>query len=98
MSSVEEERRERKKELEKERAVGLLQWHARLAERLQKEEATRSRCNTQLVGCGFAPVSPKKAARVRDAGIRQGMGRDEVLARVWYAMSRWQSKFDFDWM
>ena len=87
-----------KKQLERERAVGLLQWHAKLAERLQQEETTRNRCNTELVQCGFAPVSRKKAMCVGDAGMQEGMGRDEVLARVWYAMSDWQSKSDFDWM
>lgn len=86
-----------KKKLERQRAEGLLQWHAKLAERLQQEETTRNRCNTELVQCGFAPVSAKKATCVGDAGIQQGMGRDEVLARVWYAMSGWQSKFDFGW-
>jgi hypothetical protein len=82
-------------ELERERAEGLLRWHVRLAERLQKEETTRNRCNTELVGRGFAPVLPKRAARVRDAGIQEGMDRDEILAREWYAMSSWQSKFTF---
>lgn len=86
---------EKARETEKERAVGLLRWHVKLAERLQREETTRNRCNTQLIARGFAPVPPKKAARVRDLGIREGMDEDEILARVWYAMSSWQSKFGF---
>jgi hypothetical protein len=93
MSLLEKERKKKKKEEERERAHGLLLWHRRLAERLEKEEMTRFRCDTDLTGRGFAPVRPKKAARFREAGVQEGMDLNEILAREWYAMSDWQSKF-----
>jgi hypothetical protein len=95
MSLPEEECKEKKKKkkVEKERGEALLLWHRKLAQRLQLEEWTRCRCNDDLIKQGFAPVPPKKAARFRDAGVEEGMCRDEILARVWYAMSSWRSKF-----
>ncbi len=84
---------EKKRTVEKQRGKALLLWHRQLAEELRLEDWTRCLCNDELTKFGFAPVLPKKAARVRDAGIEEGMGHDEILARVWYAMSDWQSEF-----
>ena len=95
MSLPEEERKEKKKKVEKERVEALLLWHRQLANDLRLEEWTRCRCNYELEQYGFVNVPPKRAARVRDAGIEEGMSPEEILTRVWYAMSDWQSKFGF---
>lgn len=84
--------REKRKEMERTRALVLLNQHVHLGQRIRTEEQVRRACNVILAQSGFSDVKPKAASVGRSVRIRSGISDDELHRLVWYGMNGYQSR------
>lgn len=88
------EARQKRKEMEHQRAEALLCQHVRFAQRIKMEEEVRLACNDLLLKYDFPLVKRKSASvgRPVDSGDKIGVSEDEACRMEWYGMSGYQSK------